>query len=406
MSNTILTISEITNEALMILENEMKVAGEFSRQYDESFGRDGRKIGDTLDLRLPARFVGGEGQNLTIENFEERSVPLVLEKQFHIGLQFSSKEMTLDIDTFGQRVLQPQVSQLANNVNNYCAGVYADVHNFVGVPGTTPNALLTYLQAGQKLDEEAAPRDGMRTMIINPAAEVSIVDSLKGLTEASRELARQYRTGHITTAAGFNWLMDQNIKTHTVGPLGGTPLTNGANQTGSSIITDGWTAAVGKRLNEGDVITFASVNAVNPQSRESTGSLRNFVVTEDVYSDVSGNATIPIYPALTPSGQWQTVDAAVGDGAAVLTFGHASSYAGVQTPANLAMHREFAALGVADLMLPEGTDKAYRASDNALGISFRFISDYEIRGDQTVHRCDVLVGRVAKRPQLATRVQA
>src|SRR3990167_5834834 len=173
MSNTLLTISMITREALRLLENSTRMTGTVARTYDDKFAVSGAKIGNTCNIRKPARYVGGEGQSLTIENITETQVPLTLEKQFHVGLQFSAADLALSIDDYNRRILGPPIATLANKIDHYLTGGYIDVSQYVGTPGTVPTALLTYLQAGQKLDESSTPMDEERTMLINPSSEVN-----------------------------------------------------------------------------------------------------------------------------------------------------------------------------------------------------------------------------------------
>src|SRR5262249_13225017 len=156
------------------------------------------------------------------------------------------------------------------------------VYNTIGTPGTVPagaGASLTYLQVNQRLSEEACPFEN-RSICITPAMNANIVDSLKGLFQASDRIREQYNKGMMGQGLGYEgWYLDQNLRTHTVGPLGGAPVVNGAGQTGSNLVTNGWTAAASNRLKKGDVFTIAGVNAVNPQNQQDTGVLRQFVVT-------------------------------------------------------------------------------------------------------------------------------
>ncbi len=400
MANTILTISMITREALRILENNLVFAKTVNREYDDQYAIRGAKIGDTLNLRKPARYLGRSGPALAIEDHTETSVPLVLDTQFGVDVEFTSKDLLLDLDDFADRFLQPAMAVVANKIDFDGLQLYKAVANTVGTPGTTPSALLTYLQAGEKLDNEATPRDGMRSLCINPAAQVNIVDALKGLFHSSSEVSSQYENGTMGVTAGFKWSMDQNIGVHTVGAQGGTPLVDGASQTGSNLVTDGWTAST-QVLNEGDIITLTGVNAVNPQNRQDVGQLRQFVVTADVTSDGTGAATIPIFPAITPTGAFQTVTASPADDAAITVLGAG----GTVSPANLAHHRDAFVLATADLPLPGGTDMAARVSDNQLGVSIRMIRDYDIVTDRFPCRLDVLYGWKAVYPELACRIQ-
>jgi len=401
MANTLLTTSKITNESLMVLENNLTFAKGVTRDYDDQFAVSGAKIGDTINIRKPARYAGRTGATMSIEDHTETSVPLQLDTQFGVDVTFTTKDMTLSLDEFSDRFIKPAMATVANKIDFDGLKLYSAVANAVGTPGTTPTTLKTYLQAGAALDNEAAPRDKQRSCIINPVAQVEIVDALKGLFQSSDKISDQYETGTMGLAGGLKWSMDQNISSHTVGPLGGTPLVNGASQSGSSLITDGWTASAASRLKKGDVFTIANVFAVNPQTRQSTGSLRQFVVTADVSSDGAGNATIPIFPAITTSGAFQTVSGSPADNAAITILGAANTV----SPANLVYHKSAFVLGCADLMLPGGVHKAARASDKQLGMSIRMVQQYDIVNDRMPCRLDVLYGWKAVYPELACRVQ-
>lgn len=404
MANTLLTISMITREALRVLENNITFTKFVRRDFDGKFAVSGAKIGTTLNIRKPPRYVGRRGQALAIEDAIETSVPLVLNQQYGVDIQFSSQDLALSIDDFSKRFLAPAIAKVANDIDFDGMQQYMNIYNAIGVPGVVPAALLTYLQGGQRMDEEAAPRDGDRSMVISPAMEATIVNALSTFFNPAKSIADQYDSGLMGRAIGFKWSMDQNVATHTVGPLGGTPLIDGANQTGTSILTKGWTGAVATRLNVGDVISFAGSYAVNPQSKQSTGSLRQFVVTQLFQSDVAGKGAVQVYPALTTTGPFQTVTASPADGAAVTIFGHASNYHDVVTPQGLAFHKDAFAFGCADLPLPGGVDMAARVTDDQLGMSMRLVRAYDINSDQFPCRIDVLGGWTTLYPELACRM--
>ena len=402
MANTLLTISMITREALRVLENNLTFTKTVNRQYDDRFGVEGAKIGTVLNVRKPPRYVGRTGSAISIEDATETQVAVTLDTQFGVDISFTSEDLALKIDDFSKRFISPAVATIANKIDHSGLALYKGIYNSVGTPGTTPNALLTYLQAGVKLDDNAAPMDGDRSVCITPMMQATIVDALKGLFQQSSAIASQYRRGQMGTAIGFDWYMDQNCNTHTVGPLGGTPLVNGASQTGASLITDGWTASAASRLKEGDVFTVAGVYSVNPQSRQSTGSLQQFVCTADKSSDGSGNLTATISPSITVSGAFQTVTGSPADNAAITVIGAASTV----SPQGLLHHKDAFTLAMADLPLPQGTDMAARVSDSQLGMSIRMIRDYDITTDKFPCRLDVLFGWATLRPELACRIQS
>ncbi len=402
MSNTLLTISMITNEALRVLTNNLVFTKKVNRQYDSRFGIEGAKIGTTLNVRKPPRYVGRTGTALGVEDITEIQVAVALTTQFGVDINFTTADLLLNMDDFSNRYIKPAIATIANKIDYDGLQLYKTVANSVGTPGTVPNAFLTYLQAGVALDNNATPMDGDRSIVINPLMQATIVDALKGLFQSSTQIKEQYEKGKMGTSAGFDWYMDQNTAVHTVGPLGGTPLVNGASQTGASLITDGWTAAAASRLVQGDVFTIAGVYAVNPQNRQNTQALQQFTVTAAVSSDGSGNATIPISPSITTSGAFQTVTASPADNAALTIVGAANTV----TPQGLAFHKDAFTLACADLPLPRGVDMAARVSDEQTGLSIRMVRAYDITTDKLPCRLDILYGWKELYPQLACRIQS
>lgn len=404
MANQLLTISMITREALRILENNLTFTKYVRRDFDDSFGKAGAKIGTVLNIRKPPRYVGRVGQGLQIEDATETSVPLILNTQRGVDIAFSSQDLALSVDDFSDRFIRPAIANVGNFIDFDGLGQFLNVYNEIGTPGVVPNLLLTYLQSGQRLDEEATPRDNQRSLVISPAMQATIVDALKGLFQASTDIAQQYERGTMGEVIGYKWSMDQNVRVQTVGPQGGAPLINGAGQTGNSIITNGWTAAAALRLRKGDVITLPGSFAVNPQNKQSTGTLRQFVVTADVSSDGAGNATIPIAGpgglGVVVGGPFATVTASPTSGSAIVVQGAAN----VSSPRGLAFHKDAFAFASADLPLPGGVDMAARVSDKQLGMSIRLVRAYDINTDRFPCRLDILYGWTTLYPELACRI--
>jgi hypothetical protein len=411
MSNNLLTISKITNEALMVLENELTFTSEVDRNYDDQFAVVGAKIGNTLNVRRPGRFIGTTGPALNVEDFNETSVPVTLSTQFHVDTQFTTQDLALSLDMFSDRVLKPAIAAIANKID-YDGLTMAknNTANIVGTAGTPPTGLITYLTAGAYLDSEGAPRDGRRSCIIEPFTSATIVDSLKGLFVPSDIIGKQYSKGLMgRDSAGMNWKMDQNVVPQTFGSYSGKTLTtNTATFTGS--LSTGWaqtstitlTASAALTINQGDVIQIAGVYAVNPQNRQAYGSnkLRNFVVTATTAVGTGGTA-VTVSPAIITGGQFQNVVvSSTSATAAVTPFNNT----GTVSPQNIIMHRNAFTLATADLELPDGVHFAGRASDKDLGLSIRVVRQYTINNDSIPTRLDVLYGWAPLYPELACRV--
>ena len=398
MSNSILTIDMITRKALEILENNLVITRNVNRQYDDSFAVEGAKIGSTLRIRLPDRALVTDGAALQVQDDNEQYTTLAVASQKHIGVNFTSAELTMQLDDFAERVLKPRISQLASSVDADVANSYKAIYNSVGTPGTTPSTSLVLLQAQQKLNEGAAVMSP-RYATVNPAANAGLVEGMKGLFNPTDTVSRQFKNGMMGMGVlGFEEVnMSQSIKQHTTGAWG-TAIT-----VTSTITTEG-TASVGlsftgssKTWNVGDVFTIASVYAVNPQTRETTGSLQQFTVT--AVASGSSTATVSISPALyTPANALATVDSLPVSGAVVTMLGSAST----QYAQNLVYHKDAITFATADLLLPQGVDMASRQVHN--GISLRVVRQYDINNDRLPCRIDVLYGYAAIRPQMAARI--
>jgi len=412
--NNLLTISKITNEALMVLENELTFTNNVTREYDDQFAVTGAKIGNTLNVRRPGRFIGTTGPALNVEDFNETSVPVTLSTQFHVDTQFTTQDLALSLDMFSDRVLKPAVAAIANKMDlDGLTMAKNNVANIVGTAGTPPTGLITYLTAGAYLDSEGAPRDGRRSCVVEPFTSATIVDSLKGLFVPSDVIGKQYTKGMMgRDSAGMNWYMDQNVVNQTFGSYAGKTLSVATNTTSFGIAT-GWAqfgtvtlvASAALTLNQGDVIQIAGVFAVNPQNRAAYGSgkLRNFVVQSTTAVATGGGTAVTVSPAIITGGQFQNVVVQTTSATAVVT---PFNNTGTVSPQNLVFHKNFATLATADLELPDGVHFAGRASDKDLGLSIRVVRQYTINNDSIPTRLDVLYGWAPLYPELGCRVAA
>ena len=414
MANNLLTRSKITNEALMVLENELTFTSEVDRNYDDQFAVVGGKIGNTVNVRRPGRFIGTTGPALNVEDFNETSVPVTLSTQFHVDTQFTTQDLALSLDMFSDRVLKPAVAAVANKIDrDGLVMAKNSTANIVGTAGTPPTGLITYLTAGAYLDSEGAPRDGRRSCIVEPFTSATIVDSLKGLFVPQEAIGEQYRKGLMgRDSGGMNWKLDQNVVSHQFGSYSTSVLSCNVT-TATGFLTSGWAsssnitigaATANASLNQGDVITIAGVYAVNPQNRQAYGSnkLRNFVVNSAVTIASSGTATVNVSPAVITAGQFQNVSVVSTGSQTVTPFNNT----GTVSAQNIIMHRNAFTLACADLELPDGVHFAGRASDKEIGLSMRVVRQYTINNDSIPTRLDVLYGWAPLYPELACRVAA
>jgi hypothetical protein len=399
MANSLLTIDMITRKALQILENSSVLTRNVNRQYDDSFAVEGAKIGSTLRIRLPDRALVTDGAALQVQDDNEQFTTLSVSSQKHIGVNFTSAELTMQLDDFADRVLKPRISQLAASIDADVANAYKSIGQSVGTPGTTPGTSLVLLQAQQKLNESAA---GMspRYATVNPAANAGLVEGMKGLFNPTDTISKQFKNGMMGTGVlGYDEInMSQSIKVLTTGTRTNGTVTSTVSTQGTSTLSLTGVGA-SATIKQGEVFTIAGVFAVNPQTRESTGSLQQFVVTADAVASGGGVASVTVFPAIyTSAHALATVDAFPVATAAVTFVGSASS----QYPQNLVYHKDAITFATADLLLPQGVDMASRAVHN--GISLRMVRQYDINNDRMPCRIDVLYGYSVIRPQMAARI--
>ena len=394
MANTILTSTVITRKALQVLHQKSNFIGKINRQYDSQFAKDGAKNGQTLGIRMPARYIAGTGPAITPQDHTETQVVLTVATQKHVTMEFVASDLTLSLDDFTERVIEPAIAQLAAIAEADVFNTALDVYYQTGTPGTQVAALRPFLDGNARLFNSLAPSSN-RCFHLTPNDTASLVDSLKGLFQSSSEIASQYRDGIMGLAAGGEWYQNTFMPRMVNGNKVAGVTVSGAGQTGSTLLLGGLAAA--DTFKKGQVFTIAGVNEVHPETRVDTGRLQQFVVTADATS-AGTTLSVSIAPAITTSGAFQTVTASPANAAAV-TFAGAAS---LQYGTNLNFYKNFAAVVFADLEMPKGVDFAHR--EELDGISLRVARQWEVRTDKFVTRADILYGYKTIRPEWACRV--
>jgi hypothetical protein len=408
MANTFITPTWVLKDVARVATNMLKFAANIERWYDDKFKAGGAKVGYTVSGRLPQRFRSTKGQAFQAQPINDQVVPVTLTDQANIATSWSTADATMVVEDVRKRYINPAGEQLANTIDfDGLARMTPTVWKSEGTPGVTPTSMETYMNAGARLTLVATPSDG-RTAVLDPMAMVKLVVDTKGLFNPSASISENYRSGQFgRNQLGIaEWYQDQNRYSHTTGSFASsTPLVNGATQTGSSLLTNGWVTAT---LNKGDVFTIAGVFEVNPQNYASTGRLQQFVVLETT-SDTAGAMTIPIAPPIIPSGNLQTVTASPAAGAAIIPLGStittgAGTLAATSSPQSLVFHPEAFVFAMADLDADLPGAEVSRVSDNELNVSLRYTRQYQIGNDQKASRIDCLYGFKEFRSDWAVRI--
>ena len=397
MSNTILTPNQITRGALVILHNNLRFSRTINRQYDDQFAKEGAKIGTTLRIRLPNQYTVSTGAALSIQDTTEIQTTLTVATQKHVDTNFTSAELTMQLQDFMQRIGEPAMSVLASTVDNDAMGSIFDVYNAVGTPGTTPATAKVLLDAHTKMNYLAAPLTP-RYLGLEPSANASLVDGMKGLFNPTAPVSEAFREGMLASnILGYREIyMTQSLPTITNGARASyqTNTPSGTTNGQTTLPVDTGTGAATR----GEVFTITGVYSVNPETKQSTGQLLQFTVTSN-YAGGAGN--INISPALYKSGARQNFTHSGGDipDNTALTFLGSASTAYAQ---NIAYHRNAFTMVTADLVMPDGVhEKAREVKD---GLSLRYVRQYRIGTDDIPARFDILYGYLCMRPELACRI--
>ena len=390
MANSLLNSNIITNAALAILHQKCNFIGSINRAYDDSFGNAGAKIGSALRIRLPNQYTIRSGATLSAQDTTENQVTLNVTSQKGVDVNFTSNELTMNIDDFSQRILSPAMAVLAANIEADALNMALNVYNSVNGQG----AAQTYANVlkGRKVLVDNLTPPGDWKVRMNTQDNVDLVTDTKTLFNPTKNVSEQYRDGVIGQASGFEFAENTFLGQFTRGAEAGY-LVNGAGQTGSSLVVGTGTGAG----NLGDVFTIAGVFRVHPETKAATSVLQQFVLSA-AYS--GGAGTMAISPAIVATGATQNVSASPANGAALTFAGAASTATGI----SLAYAKDAFTFATTDLVMPQGVDMAARKVMD--GLSLRLVRQYDINNDKFPCRFDILYGYQAIRPQLAVRLHA
>ena len=393
MASTILTPTAVTREALRILHQKLNFVGSINRQYDDSFAKSGAKIGDTLKIRMPNRYTVRTGKTIDTQDTVEESQSLQVQTQKGVDVNFSSAELTLSLDDFSKRILDPAMSVLAANVEYDAMTMFKDVYNAVW----TPASAITYndVLSGRVLMQRGLAPTSDRSANMNSKDMSDLVKDTKTLFNDQAQVSKQYKEGYMGRAAGYDFMENTMWPGFTRGAGDANYVVNTSSGITSASATVAVTAGTGTLL-KGDIITIVGVNSVHPETKVDNGVLQQFVIVSD-YVGGAGNITVSPTP-ITSGAKQNVVINSAGSGKAVVIAGTASG----QDTTSLLYQQDAFTFATADLIMPGGVDFARREVVD--GISLRIVRQYDINNDNMPCRIDIMYGYKTLRPEWATRL--
>jgi P22 coat protein - gene protein 5 len=399
MPNSILTPTAVTREALRVLHQKLNFVGSISREYDDSFAQRGAKVGDTLKVRLPNQYVVRTGATLAAQDTTEASVDLKVQNQRGVDLNFTSADLTLSLDDFSERIIEPAMSVLGATIEADAMTMYRDVYQSIWNGGAA--ATFAKVLQGRKILVDALAPLNNRTCNLNTQDNVDLVDALKGLFNDKATVSKQNREGYMGRTAGFDFVENTLWPAHVRGAANTAYTTNTTTGTIPTTLPNTplpsiTVAGGGGSWEVGDVFTIANVFKVHPETKASTGILQQFTIRT---ASAGGAGSIAISPSIIAAGPYQNVIIPVTSATAAITVaGTASTAVGT----SLAYQKGAFAFATADMVMPRGVDFAAREMFD--GISMRIVRQYDISNDKFPCRLDVLYGYKTLRPQLAVRL--
>jgi hypothetical protein len=414
-SNKFIDLGDISFASAEYLHNTTGFTKRINRSYDDRFAKTGAKIGNVTQARLPtaSKFnTDTTSTNIELQALNDKGMPVTLNTNYQRSFAIDAVDLTLSVDDFQKRYLNSHLRSIAAQIDR--DGMLAAQKYFtnaVGTPGTAPSSTATLNalvgNARQKLVEQLAPMGDDLWMATPPSLSSLGYTYTTNQFNPTAEIGALARTGVISGLGGFNWFETTLAPAMAAATYGGTPLVNGASQSGSSVVTDGWTSG-GTTLTAGTTLTFAGVYEVNAETKASLGYLKQFSVVNTV-SDTTGAITVTVSPEIVgPTDPRQNVSALPADNAAITVLGAT----GVGSNAGFAFHKDALIFATADITpsggggVPGGKGGAefFTASVPEMDLSVSIAYQYDIRSRQFLMRIDVLGGWAPLYPQLGTKV--
>ncbi len=418
MPNTVLTPRIILREIYAVMHQESNFLMRTNRQYDNRFAGSGLsgKIGQTHDIRLPAKVVVRTGNTMSAQNYVERSVELPQATIYGVDLNFTQEQLTFSLEDFSDRVIRPSISQLASTMEaNAMAALYKKVANYTGIVTTASTTQFRdFRNGGRYLSDNLAPKAD-RTATLDTQTGVDFSDAVKGLFQSSDNIREQYVEGIMGRTGGFTVFENTLAPVHTSGTFTATTLTvtttsgskgyydgtgNATSNAAFDVNIDNGGSMSAFSVKAGDIVTFSNVYDVHPETKQNLGYLKRFVIQADVSGTTTG--TLSIYPPPIYGGAYQNVSAPILDNAVMTLLGPATTASAITYGQNLLFHKDAFAFVNADLEDPSQYG-AWGGREVIDGLSMRIWRQGDIVNGNFPCRFDIVGGWAAVYPEWACR---
>jgi hypothetical protein len=412
-----LTSDKILDKAMDRFVDESVIVQLADGRYDKEWGAK-ETVGDQIAIRLPIYARARRGEEADPQALDERAVFLKIPAAYGSDSYITDRQLSMELNDFTDQVLNPHMDAITSAVAKAaCQTVVMGVSNFVGTPGVVPTSLDTYTAAGRLLSQGGTPVGiSQRYMLVDAAMDELAAKAGRTFFNPTGAISEQYKTGSMTGQlgwfGGYTWYMEQALYQHTAGAVGAagtTPRVNGANQTGNSIITDGWNVSVNGLLKRGDKLQFAGAFMVHPVLGTIYGDLQPFTVAADVNSDGGGNATITLTDAIEFGTPYANISAQIADNALISFWGlpaaTMNTISGLTFTLGIAMHKSALVYASPDLILPQDVDRlSGMVRSKKLKNAIRLWRASDVNKGRVITRLDMLMGFLVGQPRKAVLI--
>lgn len=278
-------------EAALMLRDELLSADISNRSYEGQFTPG---VGKTVNVSIPTKGVGqlwepSDG-DITVQDIAQTTVPVTIEKNAVHRVSLTEDQTKFELRDRQTQIIAPAVSAIKGKIEQYlkvkqCQGFAT---NLVGTAGNDLTTLRHVI-------------DGERTIFDNTDETSNYVGLITSLSDANLGELDAFNSNDFVLDGRNSAIKDgilgktrrtalirsQYSGTKDRGDVAGTVLVKGGSQTGTTLVTDGYTAATGS-IWGGTRFTIDGVTGV-------------YTVDQFEASISSNEATLTIYPALASS---------------------------------------------------------------------------------------------------------
>ena len=182
--NSFLKPEVIANTAIGLLERELVLGSLVWTDHGINFA--GAK-GDAVTIRVPARTTarelewrgdraGSDFTGIQLDTLTEASQVVTLNHHLYSAVPVTDEELTLDVDDFGQRVLEPQVRAVATEIDNRIAAMISGADYETELTADPADPWKAVVDARTQLNRNNVGREG-RVLLCGPDFEAAMLKS-------------------------------------------------------------------------------------------------------------------------------------------------------------------------------------------------------------------------------------